>query len=172
MEATMSIGITLELTVRVLAIGAGATILMDVWLALLKRVGLPGMNFALLGRWLAHLPRGIWAQPAKQPPIRGELAIGWAAHYLIGIAFAALLVLMKGPEWAREPTFLPALLAGIVSVVAPLFILQPAMGAGVAASKTPTPVRNNLRSLANHAVFGVGLYLAAVGSAQLTANWG
>ena len=31
-----------------------------------------------------------------------------------------------------------------------------------AASKTPAPVRNCLRSLANHAVFGLGLYLAAL----------
>lgn len=39
--------------------------------------------------------------------------------------------------------------------------MQPAMGAGIAAANTPTPWKNRLRSLANHAVFGLGLYLAA-----------
>jgi hypothetical protein len=43
----------------------------------------------------------------------------------------------------------------------PFFVMQPAMGAGIAASRTPTPWRNRLRSLATHAVFGCGLYLSA-----------
>ena len=37
------------------------------------------------------------------------------------------------------PTFLPALLVGIGTVAAPFFILQPGMGAGIAASRTPNP---------------------------------
>ncbi len=51
---------------------------------------------------------------------------------------------------------------GVFSVVAPLFVLQPAMGAGFASSKTPTPLKNCLRSVANHTVFGAGLYLTAI----------
>jgi hypothetical protein len=47
-------------------------------------------------------------------------------------------------------------------VVAPLFVMQPAMGSGFAASKTPTPLKNCLRSLANHTVFGLGLYASAL----------
>jgi hypothetical protein len=41
------------------------------------------------------------------------------------------------------------------------------MGAGVASTRTPTPLLNNLKSLANHTVFGVGLYLAALISAGI-----
>jgi hypothetical protein len=55
---------------------------------------------------------------------------------------------------------LPALAVGVATVVVPLFVMQPAMGAGFAASRTPTPLKNCLRSLATHAVFGVGMYLA------------
>ncbi|MNC66300.1 hypothetical protein D3C75_1166860 [compost metagenome] len=44
----------------------------------------------------------------------------------------------------------------------PLFAIQPAMGSGFAAARTPTPLKNCLRSVANHAVFGLGLYLSAV----------
>jgi Protein of unknown function (DUF2938) len=46
-------------------------------------------------------------------------------------------------------------------VAAPLLVMQPAMGAGLFASKTPTPWKSCMRSLLNHSVFGVGLYLAA-----------
>ena len=40
------------------AIGAGATVVMDMWLLLLKRLNVPGLNFALLGRWVGHMLRG------------------------------------------------------------------------------------------------------------------
>ena len=157
----------LEIVLRVLAIGVGATLVMDGWLLLLKRAGVPVSNFALLGRWLGYLLRGVWLRggPAKAPAVNGEAFLGWGAHYAIGIAFAAALVFAAGTEWVHEPTFVPALIVGVVTVLAPLFILQPAMGAGVASSKTPAPWMNSLRSLANHAVFGVGLYLAALASA-------
>ena len=83
------------------------------------------------------------------------------AHYSIGVTFAALLLAVCGLEWARKPTLLPALIIGIVTVVSPIFILQPALGAGIASSKTPRPVFNCIKSLITHAVFGFGLYLAA-----------
>jgi hypothetical protein len=43
----------------------------------------------------------------------------------------------------------------------PFFVMQPAFGAGVAASKTPRPAQARLRSLMTHGVFGVGLYAGA-----------
>jgi hypothetical protein len=159
----MSMAVNLEITLRILSIGVGATLVMDAWLLLLKAVGVPASSFALLGRWLGYALRGKWVRggPAKAPPLRGEALLGWTTHYLVGIAFAAVLVLARGLEWARAPTLGPALLTGIVSVIAPLFILQPVMGAGFASARTPTPLLNNLKSFANHAVFGMGLYLAA-----------
>ena len=36
---------------------AAATLLMDVWLILLKRLGVQTLNFAFIG-WVAHLSRG------------------------------------------------------------------------------------------------------------------
>jgi len=156
-----------EIVSRALAMGVGATLVMDGWLLLLQRLGVPVANFALLGRWLGHLFQGTWLRggPAKARAIKGEAVLGWTAHYATGIAFAASLILIKGVEWARAPTFIPALVMGSVTVLAPLFVLQPAMGAGVASSKTAAPLLNSVKSLANHAVFGVGLYLAAVVSA-------
>lgn len=148
----------------ILLVGAGATAVMDLWLALLKRLGMPGLDMAYLGRWAGHLLRGRLRHDAiaKAAPIAGERAIGWALHYAIGVLFAALLVLVAGMEWLEAPTFLAAVTLGLATVAAPLLVMQPAMGAGIASSRTPTPVRNTLRSVANHAVFGAGLYLIAI----------
>lgn len=149
---------------RITLIGIGATAVMDLWLMALRRMGVPTLNFAFIGRWVGHLLRGRWAHSAisKAEPVPGELALGWFTHYAVGVAFATLLVLLQGAAWAMHPTPLPALAVGMVTVLVPLLVIQPAMGAGWASSKTPTPLKNCLRSLANHTVFGVGLYLSAV----------
>jgi hypothetical protein len=149
---------------HILLIGVGATAVMDVWLLLLQRLGVPTLNFAMIGRWAGHWRRGTWKHEAiaKAAPVRGELALGWFVHYATGIAFAGLLAGIVGMDWVHHPTLLPALGLGIATVAAPWLVMQPAMGAGIASSRTPAPAKNRLRSLANHTVFGLGLYLAAV----------
>jgi hypothetical protein len=158
-----------EFALRALMIGAGATLLMDLWAILLRQFGVPSLNLALLGRWIGHLPGGHWMHTsiAAAAPVRGESWIGWCAHYSIGITFSALLLWMYGLEWARSPSLRPALLIGMITVAAPLLILQPAMGAGIASSKTMRPVFNCLKSLVTHIVFGLGMYLAALATASL-----
>lgn len=148
-----------------LAIGVGATAVMDVWAVALKRYWcIPSLNFAMVGRWLGHLPRGTFTHVniAQAAPVRDEAVLGWTFHYAVGVLFAAVLLALVGQEWVQGPTFAPALLAGLVSVAAPFCILQPGMGAGLAASKTPHPAAARLRSLMAHAAFGIGLYLAAL----------
>jgi hypothetical protein len=161
---------TLEFSIRTILLGAGATLVMDGWAFLLRRLGVPSLDFALLGRWLGHLPKGTWihASIRKAPPIPHERLLGWIAHYSIGISFAALLLASFGLDWAHAPSVLPALLIGVVTVLAPWFILQPALGAGIASSRTPTPMRNALKSLVTHTVFGFGLYATAL---LLTVVW-
>jgi len=149
--------------------GVGATALMDLWLWGLRRLKRPGMDMALLGRWLGHGLRGRWrhAQIARAAPVAGERALGWGLHYGTGVAFAGLLALGVDATWWHQPEPAAALALGVTTVLAPFCIMQPAMGAGLAASRTPTPWRNRLRSLASHSVFGLGLYL----SARLLAPW-
>jgi len=153
----------LEVAIQIVLIGIGATAVMDLWLIALKKLGVPTLNFLLLGRWVGHVFRGTWFHDgiAKAAPISGELLFGWTAHYAIGIGFAGLLVSVVGTTWVHSPTIMPAVLTGIATVVAPFFIMQPAMGSGIASSKTATPLRNCFKSVANHAVFGCGLYIAA-----------
>jgi hypothetical protein len=156
--------------VRSVVIGAGATALVDLWAMFQTWLfGAPAADWAIFGRWFGGLSQGRFVQEnfAKAPAIRGELAIGWVAHYAIGLAYGALLLSILGLAWARQPTLLPALIFGVVTVAAPFLILQPGLGLGIAASKTPDPRAARLRSLTAHAVFGLGLYLSARISALL-----
>jgi len=137
---------------------------MDVWGIVRKRLlGIPGANYALVGRWLGGMPRGRFRHEsiAAASPVRHERLIGWAAHYLIGIIFAGVLLLACGIAWIDAPTIGPALLVGLGTVAAPFLLMQPGMGAGIAASRTPRPTAARVQSLITHAVFGVGLYGAA-----------
>ena len=160
----------LEYLIRSALIGAGATLVIDLWALVMRRaVGWASLDFALVGRWLGHMAKGRFRHQrvADAPAISGERALGWFAHYAIGIALAALLLAIGGLEWARQPTFSLALGFGLVSVALPFLVLQPALGAGVAASRTPRPGLARLRSVATHLWFGVGLYLTALLTAWL-----
>lgn len=149
---------------RSAVIGIGATLVMDLWTLVRQHLlrG-PGTNYRLVGRWTGHLFRGRMRHSAiaASPPIRGELAIGWATHYLTGTGFAAILLAAFGTGWLHTPTLMPALLVGIATVAAPFLIMQPAMGAGIAASRSPRPAQARLQSIVTHAIFGLGLYLSA-----------
>ena len=143
--------------------GAGATAAIDLWSAARKRLlGIPLPNYGLVGRWFAYLARGRIRHDsiAATPSVRGERLIGWTAHYLTGIAFAATLLTIWGLDWARHPSLAPALIVGVGSVVAPFLLMQPGMGAGVAASRTPRPGAARAQSLVTHGIFGLGLYAA------------
>lgn len=143
--------------------GVGATAVMDVWgIARKPLLGVAAPDYGLVGRWLAHMLRGRFRHDAiaAAARVRGEQLIGWTAHYLIGIAFAAALPGIWGLAWLQHPTIGPALIVGLVTVAAPFLLMQPGMGAGIAASRTPRPAAARLQSVITHAVFGLGLYAA------------
>lgn len=153
----------MDFLVSTLLIGVGATAAMDLWpIARRRLLGTPPPNYGLVGRWLAHMPRGRFRHDsiAAASPVRGERLIGWTAHYLIGIAFAAILPGIWGLAWVYHPTIGPALIVGIGTVAAPLLVMQPGMGAGIAASRTPRPAAAQFQSVVTHAIFGLGLYAA------------
>ena len=147
-------------------VGIGATALMDLWSLVRRRLlGVPPPDYVLVGRWIGHMRHGRFRHDAigRAAPIRHEAVLGWSAHYLVGIAYAALLPLLWGAAWLREPTAGPALAVGLGTVFAPFLLMQPGMGAGPFASRTPRPAMARAHSIATHAVFGIGLYLAALG---------
>lgn len=142
-------------------IGSGATAIVDLWSLARRRIfGVPLPDFALVGRWFGHMPRGRFRHEsiAAATAVPGERLIGWGAHYFIGVVFAGLLVAGWGPSWLAHPGLAPALIVGAGSVAAPFLLMQPGMGAGIAASRTRRPGAARVHSIVTHAIFGLGLY--------------
>lgn len=153
----------MDSVLSVLLIGGGATAVMDLWSLVRERwLGIPRPDYGLVGRWIGHMPRGRFRHAAIKtaPAVRGERWLGWGVHYLTGLAFAALLLAGWGLAWVRQPALGPALLVGVGTVAAPFLLMQPGMGAGLAARRTPDPAAARRQSLVTHAVFGLGLYAA------------
>lgn len=143
--------------------GAVATAVMDLWSLLLRHAfGITGLDWAMVGRWVGHWFHGRFVHEhiALAAPVRGERALGWGVHYATGTVFAASLLMVMGPQWARHPTLPPCLAAGWLTLAFPFFAMQPALGLGFAAARVPRPGRARLKSLVTHTVFGFGLYLA------------
>ena len=148
-----------------LVIGLGATIAMDIWALALNRVfgmGLP--NWGNVGRWVAHLPRGIVFHNdiSTAAPVHGEVKIGWLFHYAVGLAYGVIFVALIGADWLASPTFLPAWIFAIVTIGAGWFLLHPGLGLGWVLSKTDTPWKNRGMGLLAHTVFGIGLWGTAL----------
>jgi hypothetical protein len=73
-------------------VGILATVTMDVVAVIALRLGIAGRGPRrtgpdLIGRWIGYLLRGKFRHTdiLQTPPLRGELVLGLAAHYLIGI---------------------------------------------------------------------------------------
>jgi hypothetical protein len=149
---------------RIILIGIGATMVSDLWGWVRSPLfGVPAPDYAIVGRWIGHMTRGQFRHEriASAPRIRDERLIGWLAHYGIGIAFAFSLFAVVNGSWMHEPSLMPALIVGIATVAAPFLVMQPGIGAGFFASRTPRPAVARLHSLALHTAFGIGLYLSA-----------
>jgi hypothetical protein len=146
-----------------LVVGVGATAVMDLWgIARKPLLGIAPPDHRLLGRWLGHMAHGRFRHEAiaKALPVRGERVIGWTAHYVTGVAFAAVLIVIWWLGWVARPTLAPALIVSVGSVMAPFLLMQPGMGMGIAGARTPRPAAVRLQSLVTHVVFGLGIYAA------------
>lgn len=147
----------------VILVGVLATAMLDLWTLLRQRIfATPLPNYALVGRWFAHMPGGRFrhASIIKATPVAAERLIGWIAHYAIGVVFAALIPALWGSAWMSAPTLAPALMVGLSTVIAPLLVMQPAMGTAKPPG-SPQWRGAALQSLFTHLVFGLGLYVAA-----------
>ena len=152
---------TSETIMRILFVGMAATLIMDVSALIQARVlGVASADYGLVGRWLGHMVDGQFrhASIKAAPRVRNERLVGWVFHYITGCVFAMALVGVQGVAWLCNPSLVPALMAGLISVTAPFLIMQPAFGFGIAASKTPAPKVARRRSVIAHLTFGVGLF--------------
>jgi len=148
--------------IDIIIIGFGATFTFDLWTLFLKHAfKIAPSNICLIGRWLLYMPEGTFKHLniGSAPQKSAECITGWIAHYITGVIFAIAFIAFVGDSWLQHPTLIPAIIFGVVTILAPFLIMQPALGFGIAASKTSNPTQARLRSLMNHTVFGIGLYL-------------
>lgn len=159
----MASGLGGQLVEHIALIGVGATLVLDCWGFVRKPLlGIARPDYGLVGRWVGHMTRGRFRHDAiaASSSYPRERFLGWIVHYVTGIAFAFLLVGIFGASWLQHPTLGPALAIGVGTAALPFLVMQPGMGAGIAASKTPRPVSARLQTLVTHTVFGLGLYVA------------
>lgn len=93
---------TAELFLKATLVGVGGTIVLDLYALMMSRVlGVPATNWAMVGRWFGNMAHGQFVQVAMSEavPVKGELAIGWIAHYAIGIGYVLLLLGLWGKVW-------------------------------------------------------------------------
>lgn len=146
-------------------IGIGGTVAMDIWAVILWKVfGQGAPNWGPVGRWTWHLKTGTVFHDniGSAEPYAHEQALGWAFHYFVGIVYGIVLAVFMGATWLAAPTFLPAFVWGIVTVAAGWFLLQPGLGIGWAASKTPNPNMVRVLNLIGHTVFALGMWGTAL----------
>ena len=91
-------------------------------------------------------------RPGLQREVLASLALvmGLATLVLVGL-------IVVHHERTLRATLGPALLVGIGTVAAPFLLMQPGMGAGIAASRTRRPGAARMQSLVTHTIFGLGL---------------
>jgi len=148
-----------------IAVGALSTITMDLGALLGSRVGIAGggprrTGPDLLGRWVGHIARGRFRHSdiLQAAPMPGELPLGFATHFSIGIVLA--LVYLWGLTAAGvSSTLLTGLLYGAATTIFAWFLMFPAQGMGWRGAAAPAPTRLARFSLYNHLIFGLGLAL-------------
>lgn len=149
---------------KIIAVGIGATLIVDIWGFIQSLFKIKSLDYRYVGRWIANFPKGKFYHKniMMTAPVRSELLIGWTVHYLIGTTFSFLLILVYGKEWLEEPLFYPAIIIGLITVIAPFIIMQPALGFGIASSNLPRPNIKRLKNLLTHLIYGIGLYISAL----------
>jgi len=151
----------MDVLVKILVIGIFATVIMDVWATFSNRVlKFPRTNWAMVGRWLGHIPKGKFFHysVSDSPEVRYENCLGWAFHYFIGIVYATFYVAMILWGFDGSESLISAWIFGLVTIISPWFILQPALGLGVCAVKAPKPNMVRFQNFAIHSIFGIALY--------------
>ena len=122
---------TADIFLKATLVGVGGTIVLDLYALMISRIlGVPVTNWAMVGRWFGNMAHGQFIQVAmsEAAPVQGELAIGWIAHYAIGIGLP--LLGLWGKVWLERPTLLPPMILAWVLLVAPYLMMMPGMGMG------------------------------------------
>jgi hypothetical protein len=149
------------------AVGIAATVTMDMVMVASARLN-PGALASeknspeAIGRWAAGLCRGRWRSEdlSAEPPVRGELWLGLAAHYLTGVVLTEVYLAALRHTGLR-PGIAGATAYGVATAVLPLLLMYPSMGYGCCARRSGDARRLVSSMLLGHAAFGAGIGLWA-----------
>lgn len=144
-----------------LFVGIGSTIALDIWVLLVERLtGIPPTNWGVVGRWIAGMPSGhLVLQQSDKPISDTEKVIGWLFHYLVGIAYAGLILLIFGTAFIQNPQWMPVIVVGLIlSTFAGLAILMPGLGGGFFGRLMPDKLTTYIYLIVAHGVFAIAQY--------------
>lgn len=144
--------------------GLCGTLAMDLWAQGLHRLfGQPLPDWGMVGRWAGHLPTRVFHDDiGAASPIGGEVTLGWAVHYGVGVIYGVIFVLLAGAGWLADPRFVPVWGFSLLTIAAGWFLLQPGLGLGWAASRTDAPWTARGMGLVAHTVFALGMWVGAL----------
>ncbi len=149
-----------------LFVGVGSTLVLDLWVLLVEKVlGIPPTNWGVVGRWLKGIAAGRFvADTTDDSKITlTEKSLGWCFHYIIGVVYAALILIIYGVEFISNPTLAPVIVVGVVlSTIAGLGILMPALGAGFFGRLLPNKAATYVYLVVAHAIFAGGQFAFSV----------
>jgi hypothetical protein len=149
------------------SVGVLATATMDAAMVLTSLVA-PGafaadeLGLDMIGRWAAGLAclRRDRSDITSHAQVRGELAIGAATHYLMGIALTAgYSELLR--RFGAKPGLAKATAFGLATATLPLSLMFPSMGYGFCARRRAERANMLRLMLLGHAAFGAGIGLWA-----------
>lgn len=148
-----------------LVAGVLATVTMDIGAVIGFRLGIAGRGPRrtgpdLIGRWVGYILRGKLkhADILQTPPLPGEILLGVAAHYSIGVVLTLVYLAILLAVHAT-PTVLTAVIYGIATTAFAWFLMYPTQGMGWLGRDAPGDAHLARTSLYNHVVFGLGLAL-------------
>lgn len=153
----------MEQGLRVLVMGIIATVAIDLWATFSNRIlGWPRTNWGLVGRWIGHMRDGKFRHVSigASPPIASESILGWVFHYVVGCIYAALYLIYASTAQMGRPTLVSAVLFGLVTLLSPWLLMQPALGLGICASKAQRPTLVRMQNVTIHVMFGLALYFS------------
>ena len=143
-------------------IGIISTAFMDVIAWILKILfKIMPLNYAFIGRWFLSWTDGKFMHNTivKSPSKKGEIIWGWGIHYVTGIIWA-LIYLILNKFYVLNYSFVSALIFAVLTTFVPFLMIQPALGFGFFAKATPHQIISIRNSLVAHIAFGCGLYFS------------
>ena len=148
---------------QVIFMGIITTLVIDIWAFILSTIfKLPTTNWSMVGRWCAHLDTSqfIHRPLSQSKPLKHEQTIGWLFHYIIGIGYAYLYVILMIFIVSNDPSLTSAIIYGLVALIAPWLVLQPALGFDLFARLADRPNTIGALNLFVRLIFGVALYFS------------